>query len=52
MRTALTVPEVAQRLTAQGAEPRPSTRAACPTFSRSDTERRAQWVDETGIRAE
>jgi tripartite-type tricarboxylate transporter receptor subunit TctC len=51
-RKALTVPEVAQRLTAQGAEPRPSTPAEFSAFVRSDTERWAQLVKETGIKAE
>jgi tripartite-type tricarboxylate transporter receptor subunit TctC len=49
---ALTAPEVAQRMTAQGAEPRPNSPAEFGEFLRSETAKWAQLVKETGIRAE
>ncbi|MFM1988158.1 MAG: hypothetical protein RJA99_1115 [Pseudomonadota bacterium] len=49
---ALAVPEVSQRLTAQGAEPRTGPPAEFAAFLKADTERWAQLVKETGIKAE
>jgi tripartite-type tricarboxylate transporter receptor subunit TctC len=49
---ALAVPEVTQRLTAQGAEPRTQSPAEFGAFIRSETAKWAQLVKETGIRAE
>ncbi|MEI7446427.1 MAG: tripartite tricarboxylate transporter substrate binding protein [Burkholderiales bacterium] len=49
---ALAVPEVAQRLAAQGAEPRTGPPAEFGAFLKADAERWAQLVKETGIKAE
>jgi tripartite-type tricarboxylate transporter receptor subunit TctC len=46
------VPEVTQRLTAQGAEPRTQSPAEFGASIRSETAKWAQLVKETGIRAE
>ena len=49
---ALAVPDVAERMTAQGAEPRSMKPAQFAEFLRTDTARWAQLVKETGIKAE
>ena len=49
---ALSHPEVAERLTAQGAEPRPSRPEVFGEFMRTETTKWAQLVKETGIKAE
>jgi tripartite-type tricarboxylate transporter receptor subunit TctC len=49
---ALSAPEASQRLTAQGAEPRPMASSEFGEFLRSETSKWAQLVKETGIKAE
>lgn len=49
---ALNVPEVAERLTAQGAEPRPGPAAAFGEFMRTETDKWARLVRDAGIRIE
>lgn len=47
---ALTAPEVAERLTAQGAEPRPGSAAGFADFMRSETVKWGKLVREAGIK--
>jgi tripartite-type tricarboxylate transporter receptor subunit TctC len=49
---ALTAPEVVERLTAQGAEPRPGSSAAFGEFMRTETQKWAKLVRDAGIRIE
>ena len=49
---ALAIPEIRERLMAQGAEPRPMTPAQLADFLRNDTTKWAQLAKESGIRLE
>jgi tripartite-type tricarboxylate transporter receptor subunit TctC len=49
---ALAAPEVVERLTAQGAEPRPGPSAAFAEFMRSETVKWAKLVREAGVKIE
>ena len=49
---ALTAPEVVERLTAQGAEPRPGSASAFGEFMSSETQKWAKLVRDAGIRIE
>jgi len=49
---ALSAPDVVERLTAQGAEPRPGSSAAFGEFMRTETQKWAKLVREAGIRIE
>ena len=49
---ALTAPDMVERLTAQGAEPRPGSAAAFGDFMRSETQKWARLVRDAGIRIE
>ena len=49
---ALVAPEVVERLTAQGAEPRPGPSAAFAEFMREETAKWAKLVREAGVRIE
>jgi len=49
---ALAIPEIRERLMAQGAEPRPMVPAQFAEFLRNDTAKWAQLAKETGIKLE